>query len=685
MDEGNGAAPTTPNLDEAASTNDDGSCTTSAQTEVIKNSYNRNESDTTDAAKTVDLSTAEASKKVSIESSSVATPEPVHVLGQVPASPTSTASPSVNSAAAEEVERLRREAEEIKAEQQRLEEEIRLAKLKKEELAKEVKFINQDEDEEDHIEIFCENPIDVMSAITEDHRTLHLKHDVEVMSQITEARTEARHFSEMQNKKKWATMFAFIAMLVIIAGIAGGVMSSRNGVRGGDDPSGVEGESGTSNVNDSKPTAAPTIYEASGPAIIDITDDDRTVTDFPTLSPTQSQSPSYNTIYASKVKIQSNNEAILNVFEVQVFDPSGDNIAIGKNASQSSTFFVYDAAYAVDGLADTHSSTLREENSWLLIDLGKSTPIESITIKNYWCFDETDQGNCLARLSNSTLQLLDKDETVLATKDIGDTAGWPELEFTFEATTEFSAPPSESSPTAGRDKVPTNLPSLSPIQIQAPAESISVSTKQPSPTPTTTPSCSSDEGIFSLFLLFGSDPSQISWVVLEECTHDTAIDCNQCYQDYEPYSSAASHSCLELDKNYTFYLKDSAGDIWPLDDSGFTLNFNGDMHTMTGNGGSMPDTAINFGDGAPCPSGAPTSKPTTVSLAPGIICLLRYHYLVHCIFLLCRVQQRMVNFHFHFPTHTQDLYHGMTWTTQQKVMHMILVIQAHYGTRHILL
>lgn len=614
MDEGNGAVPTSPNSNEAESTNDVGSCTASAQTEVVKNSYSRNESDTTDAAKTVDLSTAEAStdeytKKVSIETSSVATPEPVHMLGQVPASPTSTASPSVNSAAAEEVERLRREAEEIKAEQQRLEEEIRQAKLKKEELAKEVKFMNLNEEDEDHIEIFCENPIDVMSAITEDHRTLHLNHDVEVMSQITEARTEARHFSDLRKKKKWMIIFACIVVFVVIAGFVGGVMSSRNGVRGGDDPSGLEGESGASNANGSKPTAAPTIYQASGPAIIDITDDDI----FPTLSPTQSSgssnSPSYNTIYASKVKIQPNNEAILNVFEVQVFDTTGVNVAIGKNASQSSTFDNNYAAYAVDGLDDTFSSTLSEENAWLLIDLGESTPVESITIKNYWCFDETDQGNCLARLYNSTLQLLGNDDTILATKDIGDTTGWPELEFTFDEdeTTETSAPPAESSQSAVHNKVPTNLPSLSPVQ------SILVSTQQPSSTPTIyDPSCASDEGLFTLFLQFGADPSQFIWAVLEECTQDIAISCNQCYQGYEPYSSAVSHKCLALDKLYTFYLEDPAGDVWPSD-SGFTLSFNGNAQSMSGNGGSMPETAINFGDGAPCPSSAPTAQSSTVS------------------------------------------------------------------------
>lgn len=610
MDEETGAAPA--KEDEATSASDGASCTTSAQTEIMKNSYIRNESDTTDAAKTVDLSTAEASteefsKKYSTEAAStVATPEPLHVLGQqAPSSPTSTASPSANSAAAEEVERLRREAEQIKAEQLKLEEEIRLAKLKKEELTKEVKFINTEEEEEDHIDIYCENPIDVMSAITEDHRTLMLKQDdhLEVMSQITEARTEARYFSDLQRRNKWMIGFAVILIVIVIAGVVGGVVSS-NGNYGEDNPSGVEGEIGALN-----PTSSPI---KSGPAIIDITDDDRPISEFPTLSPSYSvgttASPSFNTIYASRVKIQSNNEAILNVFEVEIFDPAGVNVALGRNATQSSTFENFNASNAVDGVADTFSSTLKEVGAWWEVNLGgQLIPIQNMTIINYWCFDVSDQANCLARLSDSTLLLLDNDGTVLATRDIGDTTGIFELDFSFDTTIEASFPPVDSSPEV-HNKIPTNMPSVGPIQ--TPAAPIPA----PSSAPTADLSCPTGEGIFTVFFQFGADPSQISWAVVEECTNESIVVCDNCYQEYSPYSSADSHNCLSLDKTYTFIFEDAADDLWPSD-SGFTISLNGDMDSKVGNGGSMPDTTIYFGDGLACPASSPTAKPTMVRMS----------------------------------------------------------------------
>lgn len=154
---------------ETPSANDGISFAASESTAVINNIFLNNESDTNDAAKTVDLSIAsdegnnkvEDSKQLS-SSESVHTPEVINALGQAPASPSSTKSPeTVDSYATTELNRLRREAEEIKAEQFRLEEEIRLAKIKKDELTK---VVNPVENEEDHVEIYCNNPDDVMSG-----------------------------------------------------------------------------------------------------------------------------------------------------------------------------------------------------------------------------------------------------------------------------------------------------------------------------------------------------------------------------------------------------------------------------------------------------------------------------------------------------------------------------------------
>jgi hypothetical protein len=231
------------------------------------------------------------------------------------------------------------------------------------------------------------------------------------------------------------------------------------------------------------------------------------------------------------------------------------------------------------------------------------TPIAEVSIMNRWCFDESDQADCLGRLSNSTLLLLDEDNAVVATRAIGDTTGVLDLEFSFDATAPLYIEVETSSPPV-TVTTPTNPPSLSPIQTPtySPIETQTQSTASSS--------CSSDEGLLSVFFLLGADPSQISWGVLEECTGTPVVSCNKCYQDAEPYSSSDSHNCLPLQQGYTFFFEDPAGGLWS-ESSGYTVKFEGvSIISQIGNGGSMSDTEINFGgDGQPCP---PTSKPTTV-------------------------------------------------------------------------
>lgn len=631
MDEESGT-PSTPSSDFA-----------SAQTEIVKNHHRTESDDTTeDAARTVDESIPAADeyvKKISLGSSSAATPEPntPHLLSNSQL----TSSPGASTTASE-VERLRAEAERIKAEQHLLEEEIRLARLKKEQLAKEVRFQQHQEEEDDAIEIYCDAPVDVMSAITEDHRTLMLRqeNELEVMSQITEARTEARYWRNQRKEKKFMIAFGCILLLVVIAGFVAGAVAKKNGVRGSNNEQpdgGVESNEsmvvdGGGDGDGSKPTASPTdvptTIDLTGSGVIDVTNDDTSIAkDSPTLSPITS-SPSYNTIYASRVKLQSNNEAILNVFEVQVLNPSGINIATNKNTSQSSTWGDNAASNAVDGLYDTFSSTLDEEDAWWEVDLDDMTPIESITIVNRWCFDETDQINCLGRLSDSTLRLLDQNGDVVSERDIGDTTGQYELEFTFDTTSSSeigsSVAPSivvtqaqPSSATTSTSKSPTQKPSISPIQLTTSANP----TKEPSASPTQTmtqiPLCSSDEALLTVSFAFGSDPSQVSWAVREECTEIVVTICNECYQDYEPNSKAVSYNCLPLDTRYTFSFQDPAGDVWPIG-SGFSVEFGASIIKKLGNGGSMPDTSRNFGGGAPCPTSSPTSMLSMVRFHSGL-------------------------------------------------------------------
>ncbi len=77
----------------------------------------------------------------------------------------------------------------------------------------------------------------------------------------------------------------------------------------------------------------------------------------------------------------------LSLAEVQVIS-SGTNIAVGKQASQSSTDFGGPAAYAVDGNTSgnfdnkTVTHTANEKNPWWQVDLGENVAIDRISVWN---------------------------------------------------------------------------------------------------------------------------------------------------------------------------------------------------------------------------------------------------------------------------------------------------------------
>ena len=119
----------------------------------------------------------------------------------------------------------------------------------------------------------------------------------------------------------------------------------------------------------------------------------------------------------------------------------------------------------IDGSDDTCSSTLREVGAWWQVDLAEKTPIRSITIINRWCFDKSDQANCLARLSNSTLLLLDENGTIIETRSIGDTTGQVELEFSFSAHTISSSVEPDHPPTKQHNQIPTSVSSVGPVNV----------------------------------------------------------------------------------------------------------------------------------------------------------------------------------------------------------------------------
>jgi hypothetical protein len=151
----------------------------------------------------------------------------------------------------------------------------------------------------------------------------------------------------------------------------------------------------------------------------------------PSFSPSQSPVIPCGT-KARIVKIESMTGQIIHVFEVEVYSEGGQNVAVGKHATQSSTpqgddgsaFKTFDASRAVDGSASTFSETADSDSDpWWQVDLGGDYFIQSVQILNRYCVDHTDPNGCLCRLSNATVSLIELDQTsdVVATRSLGDT------------------------------------------------------------------------------------------------------------------------------------------------------------------------------------------------------------------------------------------------------------------------
>jgi hypothetical protein len=171
-------------------------------------------------------------------------------------------------------------------------------------------------------------------------------------------------------------------------------------------------------------------------------------TDAPTNSPVSALSCLPN---AQKIKLQQEFTGLpIQVFEVNVMNSTGANVAKGKSATQSSTFVApksrrsFDAYHAVDGDHDTFSHT-NDANPWLEIDLGENIDIFSVGILNRWCKDSSDPGGCFCRLSGAVLSLVDNLGEEITSLTIGDTCGQSTLEYVFDPFPEFCPTSSVSS------------------------------------------------------------------------------------------------------------------------------------------------------------------------------------------------------------------------------------------------
>jgi hypothetical protein len=141
------------------------------------------------------------------------------------------------------------------------------------------------------------------------------------------------------------------------------------------------------------------------------------------VSPTKSPSTSSSCSDIKQIKIQATTGAVIHMFEVQALS-SGVNVAFNKNATQSSTHSnSYVATKAVDNNNNTFSHTaVSDANAWWMVDLQEVFAIDSLTIINRYCSSVSDPTNCLGRLSEATLSLIDQQGAVRFTTSLGNTA-----------------------------------------------------------------------------------------------------------------------------------------------------------------------------------------------------------------------------------------------------------------------
>jgi hypothetical protein len=103
------------------------------------------------------------------------------------------------------------------------------------------------------------------------------------------------------------------------------------------------------------------------------------------------------------VKIKTANRYIFHVFQVGAFSSEDVNVAIGGEASQSST--QWPASNAIDGNDATVASTAGgDPNPSWQVDFTSSSSLKSVDIKNRHCAVPV----CLYRLSGATVSLTDK-------------------------------------------------------------------------------------------------------------------------------------------------------------------------------------------------------------------------------------------------------------------------------------
>jgi len=213
-------------------------------------------------------------------------------------------------------------------------------------------------------------------------------------------------------------------------------------------------------------------------------------------------------LIVQRIRIQHLGIGALHLREVQVIDSNGNNRALNKEATQSSTSSGQDATLAVDGSeTQTQSNTQWEQDAWWEIDLGEDVVVKEVIIFNSNTDNQED------RLSNAVISLFHSSGGAIGIYEIGDATGISKLSIPagdFGDYTLAPSPPPTSSPTIGPTtanptKVPTQLPTKRP-------------TDPPTKKPTYNTACSDTDIDITVKILTDNYPSETAWRLDNLCT-----------------------------------------------------------------------------------------------------------------------------------------------------------------------
>ena len=131
---------------------------------------------------------------------------------------------------------------------------------------------------------------------------------------------------------------------------------------------------------------------------------------------------------AKTIKLVSTTSQEIGIFEIGAYDASWANIASQGTVTSSSTRMDYYPSLAIDG--DTSSyflSDAGDEEAWFQLEFEDEVDLDRVVIQNRWCGDASDPDDCLCKLSDAQLYLLDATGYDIIMENLQDTCGQSEI------------------------------------------------------------------------------------------------------------------------------------------------------------------------------------------------------------------------------------------------------------------